>query len=94
MSRDLGIPRACSVEELLADGDIDLVLNLTTPQAHAPVNLAILEADKHLYVEKPFALSRQDAEAVLVKAAEKKLLTSSAPDTFLGAGHPDVPQVD
>ena len=86
MSEDLEIPRACSVDELLADENIELVLNLTTPQAHAPINQQILDAEKHFYVEKPFALSREDAQSVLEKAAAKKLLTSSAPDTFLGAG--------
>ncbi|MBT4512335.1 MAG: Gfo/Idh/MocA family oxidoreductase [Chloroflexi bacterium] len=86
MSEDLGIPRACSVEELLADESIELVLNLTTPQAHTPINHQILDANKHFYVEKPFALTRDDAQAILEKAETKKLLTSSAPDTFLGAG--------
>jgi len=86
LSADLEIPRACSVEELLAAKDIDLVLNLTTPQAHAPVNLEILAANKHLYVEKPFALTREQARAVLDRASEKELLTAAAPDTFLGAG--------
>jgi len=86
LSADLNIPRACSVDELLADESIDLVLNLTTPQAHATVNLDILAANKHLYVEKPFALTRKDASTVLEKASEKGLLTAAAPDTFLGAG--------
>jgi predicted dehydrogenase len=86
MAQDLEIPRACSVDELLADESIEMVLNLTTPRAHAPVNDAILDANKHFYVEKPFALSREEARAVLAKAAAKRLLTSSAPDTFLGAG--------
>jgi predicted dehydrogenase len=86
LGTDLNIPKVCSVDELLADQEIDLVLNLTVPQAHAPVNLKILEAGKHVYVEKPFALSREEANAVLSKAADKNLLTSGAPDTFLGAG--------
>lgn len=86
LGTDVAIPKACSVDELLADPDIELVLNLTVPQAHAPVNLQILEAGKHVYVEKPFALSRDDGQAVLAKAAEQHLLTSAAPDTFLGAG--------
>jgi predicted dehydrogenase len=86
LGADLNIPKVCTVAELLADPAIELVLNLTVPQAHAPVNLQILEAGKHVYVEKPFALSRADANAVLTKAAEKNLLTSGAPDTFLGAG--------
>ncbi len=86
LGADLNIPKVCSVDELLADQAIDLVLNLTVPQAHAPVNLKILDAGKHVYVEKPFALRREEAQAVLTKAADKGLLTSGAPDTFLGAG--------
>ncbi len=86
LSKDLEIPRACSVKELLADESIELILNLTIPQAHASVNLEILEANKHLYVEKPFALTREEARAVLDKASDKSLLTAAAPDTFLGAG--------
>lgn len=86
LAADLNIPKACSVDELLADPEIELVLNLTIPKAHAPVNLQILEANKHLYVEKPFALSREEACAVLEKAAQKQLLTAAAPDTFLGGG--------
>ncbi len=79
--------RACTVEELLHDSNIELVINLTTPQSHAEVNLAILEADKHAYTEKPFAVTREDGRRVLEKAEEKGLRTGSAPDTFLGGGH-------
>lgn len=81
-----GIPKACSVQELLADPEIDLVINLTLPKVHAEVCLQILEAGKHVYVEKPLAISLQEAKQVLDKAQEKGLLVGGAPDTFLGAG--------
>jgi predicted dehydrogenase len=79
--------RATTVEDLLADPSIGLVLNLTHPAAHAELNLRALAAGKHVHVEKPFALSLDDANAVLKLAKRRKLLTGSAPDTFLGGGH-------
>lgn len=81
-----GIPRACSVEELLADPAIDLVINLTVPQAHASVALAALEAGKHVYNEKPLAIERADARKLLDLARERGLRVGCAPDTFLGGG--------
>ncbi|MDQ1911924.1 Gfo/Idh/MocA family oxidoreductase [Paenibacillus sp. GD4] len=81
-----GIVKACSVEELLADPAIDIVINLTIPAAHAEVCLKALEAGKHVYVEKPLAVTREEGQQILAKAAEKKLLVGSAPDTFLGGG--------
>lgn len=80
------VPRGCSVDELLADPDIEVVVNLTIPAAHAPVDLQILEAGKHPYSEKPFAVEREDGKKVLAAAAEKGLRTGCAPDTFLGGG--------
>ncbi len=78
--------RGCSVEELLADPDIQMVINLTIPAAHASVCLQALEAGKHVYVEKPLAVSREEGSKVLELAASKGLLVGSAPDTFLGGG--------
>lgn len=78
--------RAMTVGELLAAADIELIINLTVPKAHASVNLAALDAGKHVYVEKPFALDSADGAAVLARAREKKLLVGCAPDTFLGSG--------
>lgn len=78
--------RAVSVQELLNDPEIGIVINLTTPQAHADVNLQALEAGKHVHCEKPFAISREDGRKVLETAAAKGLLTGCAPDTFLGGG--------
>ena len=78
--------KACSVEELLSDPEIEIVINLTIPKAHAEVCLAALEAGKHVYVEKPLAITREDGKKILETAKEKGLLVGGAPDTFLGAG--------
>jgi predicted dehydrogenase len=81
-----GIPNAYSVEELLTDPDIQLVINLTIPKAHASVCLQALEAEKHVYTEKPLASTREEGRLILETAKKHNLFVGSAPDTFLGAG--------
>ncbi|MBP6506671.1 MAG: Gfo/Idh/MocA family oxidoreductase [Opitutaceae bacterium] len=78
--------RACTVAALLANSDIEIIINLTIPQVHAPLNERILRAGKHAYTEKPFALDATESRRVLTLARKKKLLVGSAPDTFLGGG--------
>ena len=85
-AKEFGVPRVCSVDELLADASIELVLNLTVPKAHVPVALRVLEAGKHTYAEKPFGIDRTEAKQVLALARRKKLKIGCAPDTFMGAG--------
>ena len=85
-AQEFHIPRACTVAELLADPEIELVINLTIPAAHAEIGLAALEAGKCVYNEKPLAIVRKDAQRMLGKAADKHLLVGCAPDTFLGGG--------
>ncbi|MGA7213469.1 MAG: Gfo/Idh/MocA family oxidoreductase [Terrimicrobiaceae bacterium] len=80
------IPKALSVPELLAEEEIEIVLNLTIPKAHAEVGLAALEAGKSVYNEKPLAIRRKDARKMLDMARAKGLRVGCAPDTFLGAG--------
>ena len=75
-----------SMDELLQDAAVDLVLNLTTPQSHVPVSSQGLEAGKHVYSEKPLALSKEEAEALSKIARRKNLRLGCAPDTFLGGG--------
>ncbi|RWO77139.1 MAG: Gfo/Idh/MocA family oxidoreductase [Mesorhizobium sp.] len=77
--------RAVSVDALLADPEIDLVLNLTIPVAHFDVSLSALTAGKHVFTEKPLATSAKDGRRLVAEAAERGLLLGSAPDTFLGA---------
>lgn len=81
-----GIAQVLTVEELLADPAIDLVLNLTIPAAHGDVALAALAAGKSVYNEKPLALTRSEAQQMLALAASRGLRVGAAPDTFLGAG--------
>lgn len=78
--------RACAVDELLADPDIGLVINLTIPQAHAQVANQALEAGKHVYSEKPLAVTLEEGRQVMELARRKGLRVGNAPDTFLGAG--------
>jgi predicted dehydrogenase len=86
-ARAFGVPRSGTVEELLADPDVELVINLTIPAVHTEVNRAILNAGKHVFCEKPFALNRLEAAELLDLAREKNLRIGSAPDTFLGEAH-------
>lgn len=86
-AQEHAIPRVCSPDELLADPDIDLVLNLTPPAAHASVGIAALQAGKHLYNEKPLAIELADARRMLDLARRERRLVGCAPDTFLGAGY-------
>ncbi len=85
-AEEYSIPKFVTTEELLADPEIELVLNLTTPHAHFDVNKAALMAGKHVYVEKPLAVTREDGEKTLQLANDKGLLVGGAPDTFMGAG--------
>ncbi|GGP16392.1 Gfo/Idh/MocA family protein [Oceanobacillus neutriphilus] len=85
-SEEFNVPRACTVDELLSDPEIEMVVNLTNPEAHSEVHLKTLEAGKHTYGEKPLATELEDAEKILSLAKEKGLLVGTAPDTFLGGG--------
>lgn len=83
---EFGIPRACSVAALLDDPTIELVVNLTPAPAHYATNLALLKAGKHVFAEKPLALSRAEGRELLEVAAQRRLQIAGAADTFLGAG--------
>lgn len=73
-----------TVEELLADPEVEMVLNLTTPDAHAAINDAALAAGRHVYSEKPLATTTQDARRTLDHAHDLGLRLGCAPDTWLG----------
>ena len=83
---EFGVPRACSPEELLSDPNVELVVNLTIPSAHAQISLAALGAGKHVHSEKPLATNRKDGEGIIEVARKSELTVSCAPDTFLGPG--------
>src|SRR5208282_4869785 len=76
---------ARTVKDLLADGDVDIVLNLTIPEAHVEASLAAIDAGKHVYTEKPLATTVADGAKIISAAKAKGLHIGAAPDTVLGA---------
>ncbi|MBC8104409.1 MAG: Gfo/Idh/MocA family oxidoreductase [Cytophagales bacterium] len=85
-AEEFGIDRAITPEQLLADPDIEIIVNLTIPNAHYSICKAALEGGKHVYVEKPLAISREEGKELVELAQAKKLRLGAAPDTFLGGG--------
>lgn len=81
-----GIPKALDVATLLADRGIDVVVNLTIPQAHFSISSQAITAGKSVYAEKPLALSLVQGRELLSAAAKGGVRIGCAPDTFLGAG--------
>jgi predicted dehydrogenase len=81
-----GVPGHGTVEELLADDAIEIVVNLTLPAVHHEIGRQILAAGKHVWSEKPLALTEPDATLLLAEAAAAGLRVACAPDTVLGAG--------
>lgn len=75
-----------TLDAMLADPEIDIVVNLTTPQGHFPVAESVLQAGKSVYNEKPLTLTREEGQTLLALAGKKGVRIGSAPDTFLGAG--------
>ncbi|MEM7025907.1 MAG: Gfo/Idh/MocA family oxidoreductase, partial [Pseudomonadota bacterium] len=78
---------AVAVDALLADPEIEIVLNLTVPLAHATVSREIIDAGKHVYSEKPLAARFDEGQELMRTGTERGLRIGCAPDTFLGASH-------
>lgn len=85
-SQQFGIERTMTFEEIIADPNVEIVLNLTTPPIHYDICKRALEAGKNVYVEKPLSLCYEQGKELVSLAGEKGLLLGCAPDTFLGAG--------
>ena len=79
--------RAETVDGLLAAPDVDIVVNLTVPSAHFETSKAILQAGKHVYSEKPYVLTLEQAVELTELARSAGRRIGSAPDTFLGGAH-------
>lgn len=86
VARKYDIPKACSCQELLEDCEVEIVVNLTIPTAHTEINQRALNSGKHVYCEKPLALSLKDAKESIELAKKRGLMLGCAPETFLGAG--------
>jgi predicted dehydrogenase len=78
---------AVTVEQLLADPAVEIVVNLTVPQAHYPVAMQALDAGKHVHGEKPLCVTLEDGRKLVAHAKAKGLRLGAAPDTFLGGAH-------
>ncbi len=78
--------KAVTVDELMQDPEIEIVLNLTIPAAHAEIALRAIEAGKSVHNEKPLAITREEGRKILEAAKAKGVRVGCAPDTFLGAG--------
>jgi predicted dehydrogenase len=85
-AREYGV-RPMTIDALLESADVDVIINLTIPDAHYPVTLAALDAGKHVYSEKPLALSLEHGLALRAAAERAGRQVGCAPDTFLGGSH-------
>ena len=78
--------KSVTVNELLKDNEIEIILNLTIPKAHYQISKKALINGKHIYSEKPLAINLNDGKKLLKISKKKKLYLGNAPDTFLGGG--------
>ena len=78
---------AVSVDALLADPRVEIIVNLTIPRAHVEVGLRAIAAGKHVYGEKPLGITYAEGKTLAAAAAKAALKVGSAPDTFLGGAH-------
>ncbi len=85
-AKEFDIPKALSVEAILRDPEVDVIINLTIPVAHSEVSLATIASGKHIYSEKPLAITREAGKAIVSSAKERGVRVGCAPDTFLGGG--------
>lgn len=80
------IPNIFTFDEILNCKDIQIIINLSTPKGHFEICKKVLEAGKHVYVEKPLSLKLEEGIELKELAKKNNLLLGCAPDTFLGAG--------
>ncbi|MET9224531.1 Gfo/Idh/MocA family oxidoreductase [Lentzea sp. NPDC003310] len=77
---------AVNVERLLGGADVDTVLNLTVPTAHAEITLRAIDAGKNVFTEKPLAVTFPEGREIVERAAAAGVAVGCAPDTVLGTG--------
>jgi len=77
--------KALSVDDILSNKEIGLIINLTIPSAHKEIIVKSLNAGKHCFSEKPLAMNMEEGLEIQKLSSEKKLYVGCAPDTFLGA---------
>lgn len=77
--------RSMTLDEILADQEIKIVVNLTPPAVHYSLIKTLLNGGKHVYTEKVLAIELGQAKELVELANRKHLYLGAAPDTFLGA---------
>ena len=85
VAKEWNIPHPCSTDELLADPAVDMAVIVTGPNSHYPLILQCLRAGKHVYCEKPMAITLEQCDEIVALAEEKGLHVTVAPDTILDA---------
>ena len=85
-AEEFGIPSWGTADDVLANPDVDLVVNLTIPAVHVEVSEAIIAAGKHVWTEKPIGVDREESRRLLEKVEAAGLRVGVAPDTVLGPG--------
>ncbi len=80
------IPNVMTLDEILKDDKVDIVLNLTAPHGHFEISKRVLESNKHVYLEKPLSLTYSQGKELIEYADSHGLYIGCAPDTFMGAG--------
>jgi predicted dehydrogenase len=86
-AKEHGLTAVASVEALLADPSVGIVVNLTIPRAHVEVGLRAIAAGKHVHAEKPLGITFAEGKTLIDAAKAKGVRVGSAPDTFLGGSH-------
>ncbi len=77
--------KVLTLEEILADASIEIIVTLTQPTSHYPLIKQLLEAGKHVYTEKVLSVELEHAAELVKIADQKNLYLGAAPDTFLGS---------
>lgn len=85
-AEEFGIPSWGTADDVLANPDVELVVNLTIPAVHVEVSRAAVAAGKHVWTEKPIGLDREATRELLAAAGQAGVRIGSAPDTLLGPG--------
>jgi predicted dehydrogenase len=80
------IPNVFTVDEMLQDKKVQLILNLTPAKAHAKINLAVVQAKKHLYSDFPLGLTQAETQEVLAEGLKHQVLVGCGPDAFFNGG--------
>ena len=80
------VPQWGSSDDVLTHPDVEIIVNLTIPAAHAEVASQAIAAGKHVWSEKPISVDRASGRALLEQAESAGLLVGVAPDTVLGPG--------